>query len=281
MKRVAHITVLADNSVRGRALLAEHGLAFWIEIDGRRLLFDTGQGAVLLHNAQNLGVKLELADAVILSHGHYDHAGGLGNALEAAPQAKVYAHPAAFAPKYLRSDDGASRDIGIPSLCRSGVRERGSEIIWTERSTEVFPGLFTTGEIPRRTKYEDTGGPFFSDRECAQADPLLDDQALFFDSCRGTVVLLGCAHAGVINTLQYVYELTNGKPIHTVIGGMHLLTASRDRMDRTIAALRHLEVQRVGPAHCTGLAATAELWSAFPAKCFPCAVGANVELELS
>lgn len=281
MKRVAHITVLADNSVRGRGLLAEHGLAFWIEIDGRCLLFDTGQGAVLRHNAQNLGVRLELADAVVLSHGHYDHAGGLHHVLQAAPQAQVYAHPAALRPKYLRNNHGIGRDVGLPSMSESAVRERTGELIWTERPTEVAPGLFATGEIPRRTEYENSGGPFFGDHECEQADPLQDDQALFFDSHRGTVVLLGCAHAGVINTLQYVHGLTNGRPIHAVMGGMHLVTASRDRMDRTIAALRHLEVERFGPAHCTGLAATAELWNAFPGRCFSCAVGTKMVFQLS
>lgn len=281
MDRVARITVLADNSVMGGRLLAEHGLAFWIEIDGRRLLFDTGQGAVLSHNAQNLGVPLEQADAVILSHGHYDHTGGLPDVLQAAPQIQLYAHPVAFEPKYGRSDDGTTHDIGLPSACRSAVRTWTGAVTQTARLTEVCPGLFATGEIPRRTEYEDTGGPFFGDQQCTQADLLLDDQALFFDSRRGTVVLLGCAHAGVINTLQYVRELTNGKRVYSVMGGMHLVRASRIRMDRTIDTLRQLAVERLGPAHCTGAAATAELWNAFPGKCFPCPVGMKMEFGLS
>jgi 7,8-dihydropterin-6-yl-methyl-4-(beta-D-ribofuranosyl)aminobenzene 5'-phosphate synthase len=281
MSRIARITVLADNCVQGRGLLGEHGLAFWIETGGRCLLFDTGQGAVLSHNAQNLGVPLERADAIVLSHGHYDHTGGLAEGLRAAPQASLYAHPAAFEPKYLRYDDGIGHDIGVPALYRNVARAPSREFIRTEQLTEVFPGAFVTGVIPRRTGYEDTGGPFFTDRECRHADPLLDDQALFFDTPRGIVVLLGCAHAGVVNTLQYIGEVTNGRPIRAVMGGMHLVTASRARMDRTIEEFRQRDIEHLGPAHCTGPAATAELWNAFPGRCFPCTVRTRVDFELS
>ena len=152
---------------------------------------------------------------------------------------------------------------------------------WTKQPTEVFDGVFVTGEIPRRTDYEDTGGPFFRAGECQQEDALLDDQAMFFESRLGTVVLLGCGHAGVINTLRYVQELTGAKPIHTVIGGMHLVKATPDRMDRTLGGLRQLDVQRLGPTHCTGSAATAELWSSLRERCFSCAVGTTTEFEVS
>jgi len=280
MNTTARITVLVENSVKGRGLLAEHGLALWIEIGGRRLLFDTGQGAVLLRNARRLGVPLEQAEAVILSHGHYDHTGGLTDVLRAAPRIQIYAHPAALEPKYGRNDDGTSRAIGIPSPAEHAVRAHTGDLRRTERPTEVHPGVFATGEIPRRTEYEDTGGPFFTDSACQKADPLVDDQALFFDSPRGTIVLLGCAHAGVINTLQYIRELTNGRSIHAVLGGMHLGAASRERMDRTIADLRKLDIERLGPAHCTGFAATAELWNEFPESRVPCPVGTSLEFAL-
>ncbi len=280
MNDIARVTVLVDNRVQGTDLLAEHGLAFWVEIRGQHLLIDTGQGRVLLHNAQHLGIPLDRADTVVLSHGHYDHTGGLHQVLQAAPQAKVYAHPAVLGVKYGRKDDGTSIDIGMPSPSIAVLRERGEELIRTEGSADVGGGVFATGEIPCRTDYEDTGGAFFADRECQQADAILDDQAVFFESRSGTVVLLGCAHAGVINTLRHIRELTGSTSIHTVIGGMHLATASRNRMDRTIEDLRRLNVQRLGPAHCTGVAATAELWNAFPKMCFSCGVGLQMEFEI-
>ena len=280
MKGIARVTVLAENSARGVGLLAEHGLSFWIEIGQRRLLFDTGQGMVLAHNAGILDIALEQVDAIVLSHGHYDHTGGLHHVLPIAPRAKVYAHPAILQPKYARSPDGISHEIGIPPASKETLRNREDALTWTEQPTEICDHLFVTGEIPRRTDYEDTGGPFFSDRKCQQADPLSDDQAMFFDSDQGTVVLLGCAHAGVINTLHYIRALTNGRPIHAVMGGMHLVTASCDRMKRTIEALRQLGVERLAPAHCTGIAATTELWNAFPSRCIPGTVSTKLEFEL-
>jgi 7,8-dihydropterin-6-yl-methyl-4-(beta-D-ribofuranosyl)aminobenzene 5'-phosphate synthase len=146
--------------------------------------------------------------------------------------------------------------------------------------TEIYEGIFMTGPIPRTTPYEDVGGRFFLDDACTQPDPLADDQALFIESPQGINVILGCAHAGVVNTLQYIQQVTKGKPIHTVMGGMHLLAASPDRIDQTIAALRQMGVQRIGPAHCTGCAATAALWTAFPGKCFSCSTGSGITLEI-
>ncbi len=277
MDKMAQVTVMVENSVLGRGLLAEHGLAYWIEIGGQRVLFDTGQGAVLVGNARKLDVPLELADSVVLSHGHFDHTGGLVEVLQAAPRINVYAHPAAFGSKYIRREDGTINEIGIPPPCAEIVGERIGKPVPTEHPTEVAPGLFATGTIPRRTDYEDTSGQFFTDPECRHADPLLDDQALFFESPSGTVVLLGCAHAGIVNTIETIQELTGGKPIHAVMGGTHLITASQTRIGKTIDALGRIGMDRFGPAHCTGLAALVELWKAFPEQCFPCSVGTKLE----
>jgi 7,8-dihydropterin-6-yl-methyl-4-(beta-D-ribofuranosyl)aminobenzene 5'-phosphate synthase len=281
MPGIARIIVLAENSVQRPDVLAEHGLAFWIEMRGRCLLFDTGQGNVLTHNADKLGVPLARAEAVVLSHGHYDHTGGVDPVLQVAPQARVYLHPAAYGTKYVRAQDGTSHIVGMTEPVRATLRQHPEHTVEAQKPTEIGGGLSATGEIPRRTDFEDTGGPFFLDPGGRQADPLVDDQAMFFETRHGTVVLLGCAHAGIINTLQYIHELTDRTPIHAVMGGTHLVRASDHRMTRTIAALRALNVERLGPAHCTGLAATAQLWNALPGRCFPLGTGTRIEFELT
>ncbi len=137
-----------------------------------------------------------------------------------------------------------------------------------------------TGEIPRQNAFENTGGRFFLDAACTRPDPLLDDQALFFDTKQGLVVLLGCGHAGVVNTLDYVRHLTGGRPIQAMLGGLHLLSANPDRMEKTIAAFRRLDIQWLAPAHCTGLPALARLWAEFPGRCCSCAVGTQLSFQV-
>jgi 7,8-dihydropterin-6-yl-methyl-4-(beta-D-ribofuranosyl)aminobenzene 5'-phosphate synthase len=274
-----HITVLVENTARGPGLLAEHGLAYWIEFDGRHVLLDSGQGGVLTGNAYKMGIALREIDALILSHGHYDHTGGVPDAMKTNRPVTVYAHPAAFARKFIRNSDGTARDISMPYLSQKAIRDSRNRLIPTEKPTTVFDHLTAIGSVPRLTDFEDTGGPFFLDEACTQPDPLEDDQSVFFDTTEGTVVLLGCAHSGVINTLRYIRQLTDIRPIFTVIGGMHLVGASPHRVQRTIEELQGIGVGRLMPAHCTGMPATVALWNAFPRRCQPCPVGTRFEFD--
>jgi 7,8-dihydropterin-6-yl-methyl-4-(beta-D-ribofuranosyl)aminobenzene 5'-phosphate synthase len=267
------ITSLVENTARGADLLAEHGLAFWIEADEHRILFDTGQGHVLRHNAEIMEIPLAEVETVVLSHGHFDHTGGLKHVLESNRQISVYLHPAALERKYAREKTPPHREIGIPGWDEQALRRKSRRLVWTGEPTEIVPGVHLTGEIPRRNGFEDTGGPFYRDAECTEPDPLVDDQALFLETPAGMVVVLGCAHSGVVNTLDYIVQLTGRKRIHAVLGGMHLVRAGRPRLEATVAVLERYGVQKVGIAHCTGMRAATYLWSGFSGECFECSVG--------
>lgn len=276
----ARLTLLVDNTVVHHETKAEHGLAIWLEAGLDHLLFDTGQSDLLMTNARRLGVRPESADAVVLSHGHYDHTGALPNILRAALRPTLYVHPAAFEPKWAVREGQDPVNIGLTSITRENIDELAETTVPTTQPTEVLPGVWVTGEIPRITEFEDVGGPFFRDREGTNPDPMHDDQAMFFPSEDGTVVVVGCTHAGLINTLFYIRDLTDGRPIHTVIGGLHLVKPTRHRMARTIEALQLLQVKRLGAMHCTGAAARAELWKALPGVCFECGVGTRLEFTM-
>ena len=135
-----------------------------------------------------------------------------------------------------------------------------------------------TGEIPRLTDFENTGlgNIFFLDSDLKTPDVMLDDQAVYFRVPEGVVILLGCAHAGVINTARYVSKLAGGEKIYAVMGGTHLMSASPHRMQETIEALRQLGVQKILLSHCTGVNAYAEFAKAFPGRCAWPATGARI-----
>lgn len=246
-----NITIVVDNKADGE-LVSEHGLSMWIESGGARILFDTGQGTALENNARVLGVDLARTDILVLSHGHYDHTGAFAHVITRAPGVEVYCHPDIARPRYaVRNDE--STFIGISQETRNAVEALPSERLHSVREPLMLtPAIGITGPVPRLTNYEDTGGPFFLDSKGALPDLIEDDLALWIQTEGGTVVCLGCAHAGLINTLNYIQCLTGNARIRAVIGGFHLVNANRERLDQTVAALRTLAPDLVAPCHCTG-----------------------------
>jgi 7,8-dihydropterin-6-yl-methyl-4-(beta-D-ribofuranosyl)aminobenzene 5'-phosphate synthase len=184
MIRRLRITAIVDNRAHREGLLAEHGLAFFVEADDVRILFDTGQGNALGHSARELGIPLDRVDAVVLSHGHYDHTGALAEVLERAAAAAIYVHPAAVEPKYARNALPPHRYIGIPAPGLFALEAASRRIVWTETTQTIASGVTVTGEIPRRTASEDIGGPFFQDLDCETPDLIPDDQALILETVR-------------------------------------------------------------------------------------------------
>jgi len=143
------------------------------------------------------------------------------------------------------------REIGMPAEVAQAVRN-SRRVTYTTGPTAIADGVFTSGRIPRANNFEDNGGGFFMDPDCTLVDPLEDDQAMYFRCSRGLVILLGCAHAGVINTVDHIRAIAGGWSVHAVVGGMHLRSASNERIHTTIEALRERNVELLAPAHCTG-----------------------------
>lgn len=253
-----------ENTARGAGILGEHGLSWWIELDDRRLLFDLGQGFVLEFNAVQMGIDWKKAEAVVFSHGHYDHVGGWVRLAPDLAHVRVLLHPSALEPKFQERGDGRMVPAGDRHFA-AALNESLVEVVSSRQPTEVLPGIWTTGEVPRETDFEDTGGQFFAGEGGARVDTIPDDLALFFRTEAGLVVILGCAHAGVINILRHCMRLT-GERIHAVVGGMHLLRASEARLCATIEAIHEIEPDWLAPNHCTGDAAVARLYAAFPGR---------------
>jgi 7,8-dihydropterin-6-yl-methyl-4-(beta-D-ribofuranosyl)aminobenzene 5'-phosphate synthase len=277
-KTMQVICVVDDAVQRSSPYWGEHGLAFLIEAEGRRVLFDTGQsGTVLLHNLGVLGVDPQTLVALAISHAHYDHTGGLPTLLEhLRPGTALYTNPDLFRERFSRQE-GQVKSIG-PSLTREALATRLA-LKLDARPQEILPGLWTTGEIAERPEAEGKSNyHLMREGEALVADAYRDDMALVFDIGDRLVLLCGCCHAGLLNTLAHVQH-TFERPIAMIAGGLHLASATAQDLQHIGQVLTAMPaLQRVYPNHCSGEAAFVALTQILgPSVVRPCPVGTFLE----
>jgi 7,8-dihydropterin-6-yl-methyl-4-(beta-D-ribofuranosyl)aminobenzene 5'-phosphate synthase len=275
-KSMTRLTILVDNNVlQGSSLIPEHGFAALIERGSERILFDTGQGSALVENAAKLHKDLANLTCVILSHGHYDHTGGLLHVVNMNPGIRVVAHPAVFS-AHMKLDEGekAPRTIGIPHA-RLELENVGAVFEFAEDFRQICQGVWFSGHVPRIFKPPPAGALISVRNQATVADSMEDDTSLVMETPSGACVVLGCAHAGVRNILEHVRANLGIHRIHAVIGGTHLGPSDKAETFAAIRALEDCNVQVVAPAHCTGSGPTEVLRAYFGSRYCEASAGAE------
>ena len=264
------IRVLIDNAKGATGLHSQWGLSFWIETPTARVLLDCGGSGAFLQNARRLREPIEAADAFVLSHGHYDHGGGVPELVDAAPSARLVLHPGALVPRFSLHKNGKVDPIGLPDRSLAALRAVPERSIWALAPLEVAPGVWASGPLPRRHPLEEAERTFFFDTASTIRDQVVDDQAVWIETPAGLVVLSGCAHSGIMNTVRHVRETVAGRAaagagdlvvplaadgwpaVRALLGGMHLLHAHKERLQATADYFETLDLELCAPCHCTG-----------------------------
>ena len=253
------ITTLSENTADNLGLLAEWGLSILVESDDVNILLDTGQTTSVGHNAEKLGIDLNKIDKIVLSHGHIDHTGGLMNVLGLiGKKIEIIAHTDVVDAKYSGKQEDQRKNVALPFSLQQ-MEKLGANFKLSRKPVKLTPDIMTTGEVPMLTDFEQIDPDRFFVKDASlkwHPDELKDDLALIINTNPGLIVVLGCGHRGMINTLYHAQKLTGRKEIRMVIGGCHLINSSAERVYRTIAALKDLNIQKVGVSHCTGLEAS-------------------------
>jgi len=275
------------------ALLAEHGLSILIDLqDGRtRILWDAGVTSIsLLENARRMGIDITDVDAIALSHGHGDHTASMMAIIEKISRTRspkewpagttarevaewfenwrvpVVAHPAAFRERWYK--DKAGTLIGpIDKISRAGWDGAGARVIESEGPYRLAPGCWTTGFVPRAS-FEKAGIPkhsLYREGNRFLKDTVEDDQAIVLNvQGKGLVVVAGCAHSGIVNTVTYARQISGVDKVWAILGGFHLMSASKSEVQQTIDAVKQFKPVWIAPSHCTGFSAMCEFARQMP-----------------
>lgn len=275
------ITILCENLVGRLTGLGEHGFSAFIETDHGNYLFDTGAGRTILFNSLTLKKDLRSVKRIFLSHGHYDHTGGLSEVLKLTGKVNIHTHPHVFMDRIAimkEEEKEIKRFVGI-RYKKSYLESLGANFIFNTEFTQIEEGIFFTGEVPRRTPFEKPDPRLFSEVDGQRShDLFLDDQSLILETPKGMILILGCAHSGMINIINHVIQKMGRDKFYAILGGTHLDFLTSEQLEESIKSLKSLEIDKVGVSHCTGMRAAFRLHQEFGDRFFYGCVGAELEI---
>jgi 7,8-dihydropterin-6-yl-methyl-4-(beta-D-ribofuranosyl)aminobenzene 5'-phosphate synthase len=270
-------------------LLAEHGLCLLVKVqqgaEKHTIMLDTGYNSMsVLHNMDILAVDPNELEAIVLSHAHMDHTGALHAILgKISKPIPLVVHPDAFLyPRFLEEKDGSKKRFPR-TLVRNDFKQRNVKIHESKAPTSILDGaILVTGEVERTTAFEKGMPGALVEREGSlEPDPIKDDQSLVINlKEKGLVIITGCSHAGIVNTILYAKKLTGIEKVYAVLGGFHLSGAFFEKiLEKTIDELKALSPAVVVPMHCTGRKAMELLSREFPASFVLNSVGSKITLN--
>lgn len=272
------LTCLVDNSVKqGSPLWGEHGLSMLLDTPQGRLLFDTGaSGTVLIHNLLTAEIETCTLTACALSHGHYDHTGGLADLLERRPGLTLYGNATLLRERFV-TVEGNARSIGL-RISQHDL-ERTADLRLSASPQQLLPGVWTTGAISGRTEPEGRGKNHVIRAENGgfTPDPYEDDLSLVIERPQGWALVCGCCHAGLLNTLAHVKRVFGAQPT-LVVGGTHLVSADPAQLSHVVEVLRTMGPPMFYLNHCTGPNGLLALSTSFSGRVAPFPAGSTLEL---
>ena len=275
-----------DGYIQKDTLVAEHGLSMLVRAteggSTREILFDAGYSPMTVpHNLDVLGISLDSVEAVVLSHGHMDHTGALPSILERIPgPVPLVLHPDALIGARYLAPPGAPRMDFPPTPGTADLKAMGADVVENASPLLLAGGtVLVTGEVPRVTSYEQGMPHVYLVRDGKEEkDAILDDQSLALHvQGKGLVIVAGCSHAGIVNTIRYAMEITGVDRLHGVLGGFHLASDPTGEItEKTIQGIQALEPDFIMPMHCTGWGAVQSIARAFPSAFALSAVGSTI-----